>query len=111
MVDAREDHETVSHSARQAVGVFNNADSLEGAVDEIEISGFNRAGSMGSEIYVDRAPHRNPNAPPVALKSRNMRQSIPNASATIPFSWRNTLRKRERATITGPYGANAASVF
>ena len=43
MADATEDHGSVGYSARQAVGVFDNAESLEAAVDELEISGFNRA--------------------------------------------------------------------
>jgi len=43
MVDTSEDHGTASYFARQAVGVFGNADLLEAAVDELEISGFNRA--------------------------------------------------------------------
>ena len=43
MVDTLEDHGTESDFARQAVGVFGNADLLEAAVDELEISGFNRA--------------------------------------------------------------------
>jgi hypothetical protein len=43
MVDTLEDCATVSYSGRQAVGVFDNAESLEAAVDELEISGFNRA--------------------------------------------------------------------
>ena len=43
MVDTLEDHRTENDFARQAVGVFGNADLLEAAVDELEISGFNRA--------------------------------------------------------------------
>ena len=43
MVDAREDDGTMTYPAREAVGVFDTPDALEAAVDELEISGFDRA--------------------------------------------------------------------
>ena len=37
------DDGTAGYAHREAAGVFDNADALEAAVDELEISGFNRA--------------------------------------------------------------------
>ena len=43
MVEATEDDGTTFYTSREAVGVFDTADALEAAVDELQISGFNRA--------------------------------------------------------------------
>lgn len=34
---------TVNYSVREAVGVFSDVEALEAAVDELEVSGFDRA--------------------------------------------------------------------
>ena len=43
MVEITESDGAESYAAREAVGVFNTADALEAAVDQLEISGFDRA--------------------------------------------------------------------
>ena len=43
MAEAKEDDGTVSYTEREAVGVFDTPAAMEAAVDELEISGFNRA--------------------------------------------------------------------
>jgi hypothetical protein len=43
MVEVAEDDRSVIYSAREAVGVFDNADALEGSVGGLEISGLDRA--------------------------------------------------------------------
>lgn len=43
MAENISDDGTPGYAHREAVGVFDNADALEAAVDELEISGFNRA--------------------------------------------------------------------
>lgn len=43
MSNAKPDNGAVTYTVREAVGVFDSADALETAVDQLESSGFNRA--------------------------------------------------------------------
>jgi hypothetical protein len=43
MAEDKPDDGTVSYAAREAVGVFDKAEGLEAAVDQLEMSGFDRA--------------------------------------------------------------------
>lgn len=88
---------TVSYSAREAVGVFSDFEALEAAVDELEVSGFDRAtvsvlasdekikermGSLHStliEIEDDRL------APGAAFAEKDSRVEGEAAAIGIPF--------------------------
>jgi hypothetical protein len=84
-------------SQREAVGVFDNADALEAAVDELEISGFNRAAISvlaNDETVKDRLGRLyrsvaeiedDPRAPLAAFVSRDSRVGGEAAAVGVPM--------------------------
>jgi hypothetical protein len=97
MVEATEDSGTVTYSAREAVGVFDNVDVLEAAVDELEISGFDRAAisvlasdkkvtdCLGKLYASVTEIEDDPRAPQIAFVSKNSRIEAEAATIGVPL--------------------------
>jgi hypothetical protein len=88
---------TVHYSAREAVGVFSDFDALEAAIDELEVSGFDRAAVsvLASDKKVkERMDNLYPNiveieddrrAPGAAFSEKDSRIEGEAAAVGIPF--------------------------
>jgi hypothetical protein len=97
MVEATQDDGSVSYSGREAVGVFDSADSLEAAVDQLEMSGFNRAAIsvLASDKTVKDRLGRlyrsvaeivdDPRAPLTAFTSKDSRVEAEAAAVGVPL--------------------------
>lgn len=91
------DRGTVTYRAREAVGVFADPDALEAAVDELELSGFDRAAisvlatdhkvrQRVGHLYATVAEAADdPRAPEAAFVSRHDRAEGEAAAIGIPF--------------------------
>ena len=97
MTETASEEMTALYRAREAVGVFAEPDALEAAVDELEISGFDRAGISvlaGDQKVIERVGHLyrsaaeamdDPRAPQAAFISRDSLAEGEAASIGIPF--------------------------
>jgi hypothetical protein len=95
MADTQTDTNPSTYRVREAVGVFADPESLEAAVDELEVSGFDRAGIsvLGTEAEVkERIGHfyqsiteveDDGRAPQAAFESRDSR--VEGEAAAIAF--------------------------
>jgi len=97
MAENMPDDGTLGGVRREAVGVFDNADVLEAAVDELEISGFNRAAISvlaSDKIVRDRLGRLyrsvgeivdDPRAPLAAFVSKDSRVEGEAAAVGVPM--------------------------
>lgn len=96
MVASSRSGETWTYRAREAVGVFINADALEDAVNRLEVSGFDRA-DISVLAADDKVKDR------IGRLYRSVREVVDDGRAPLSaFESRDSLREGEAATVAVP---------